>query len=139
MIIESTQNDKIKYLTRLITDNRFRKKSGVFVVEGKQENERAAQFGFELVESFICESIFNEDFPKGKFNLVSFDNLALEQLNIKDKVSSEEWDERFMGEEGQFSMYYDSVKNKVFKSSLETEGYYAGKNDIEILFELIKK
>ena len=60
MIIESTQNDKIKYLTRLITDNRFRKKSGVFGVEGKQENERAAQFGFELVESFICESIFND-------------------------------------------------------------------------------
>ena len=71
MIIESTQNDKIKYLTRLITDNRFRKKSGVFVVEGKQENERAIQFGFELVESFICESIFNDDFPKGKINFVS--------------------------------------------------------------------
>ena len=75
----------------------------------------------------------------GKFNLVSFDNLALEQLNVREKVSQEEWNERFMGEEGQFSMYYDSVTNKVFKSSLETKGYYAGKNDIELLFELIKK
>ena len=48
MIIESLQNEKIKNLTRLITDNRFRKKSGVFVVEGQQENERALQFGFEI-------------------------------------------------------------------------------------------
>ncbi|MBB5333580.1 TrmH family RNA methyltransferase [Chryseobacterium koreense] len=71
MMIESPQNDKIKYLVRLISDNRFRKKSGVFTVEGKQENERALHFGFEVQEFFICESIFNEDFPKGKISLVS--------------------------------------------------------------------
>jgi TrmH family RNA methyltransferase len=38
-MIESTQNDKIKYITRIITDNRFRKRENVFVVEGVQENE----------------------------------------------------------------------------------------------------
>ena len=70
-MIESFQNEKIKNLNRLITDNRFRKKSGVFVVEGKQENERASTFGFENQDFFICESIFNEDFPKGKITLVS--------------------------------------------------------------------
>ena len=71
MLIESLHNEKIKNLTRLISDNRFRKKSGVFVVEGKQENERAVKFGFEIQEFFICESIFDEDFPKGKIHLVS--------------------------------------------------------------------
>ena len=71
MLIESLQNEKIKNLTRLITDNRFRKKSGSFVVEGRQENERAAKFGFEAQDYYICESIFNEDFPKGKIHLVS--------------------------------------------------------------------
>ena len=71
MMIESFQNEKIKNLNRLITDNHFRKKSGVFVVEGKQENERASTFGFENQDFFICESIFNEDFPKGKITLVS--------------------------------------------------------------------
>ena len=60
MIIESLQNEKIKNLNRLITDNRFRKKSGLFVVEGKQENERALQFGFENQEFFLCESIFGD-------------------------------------------------------------------------------
>lgn len=71
MIIESLQNEKIKNLNRLITDNRFRKKSGIFVVEGKQENERALQFGFEAVEFYICEPMFGSQFPKGKTNLIS--------------------------------------------------------------------
>lgn len=71
MLIESAQNEKIKNLTRLISDNRFRKKSGLFVVEGKQENERAVKFGYIAAETFICESIFDEDFPKGKITLVS--------------------------------------------------------------------
>lgn len=71
MQIESFQNEKVKNLYRLITDNRFRKKSGSFVVEGKQENDRAISFGFENLEFFICESIFNDDFPKGKVTLVS--------------------------------------------------------------------
>lgn len=71
MIIESLQNEKIKNLNRLITDNRFRKKSGVFVVEGKQENERAVQFGFENVEFYICENIFGINHPEGKIHFVS--------------------------------------------------------------------
>ena len=71
MTIESLQNEKIKNLNRLITDNRFRKKSGIFVVEGKQENERALQFGFENVEFYICENIFGINHPEGKIHFVS--------------------------------------------------------------------
>ncbi len=70
-MIESLQNDKIKYVSRLISDNRFRKKSAVFTVEGKQENHRAIQFGFEPVEFFICESIFEDEIPDSKINFVS--------------------------------------------------------------------
>ena len=71
MLIESFQNEKIKNLTRLISDNRFRKKSEVFVVEGKQENTRAKDFGFEIVEYFINEDIFNDKIPLGKVHFVS--------------------------------------------------------------------
>lgn len=71
MVIESIQNDKIKNLSRLISDNRFRKKSGVFSVEGRQENERAQKFGFEPTEFFICENIFDGKLPEGKINYVS--------------------------------------------------------------------
>lgn len=71
MLIESFQNEKVKYITKLLTDNRFRKKSGVFAIEGQQENERAQTFGFNPVEFFICENIFQKEFPKGKIHLVS--------------------------------------------------------------------
>lgn len=71
MLIESFQNEKVKYITKLLTDNRFRKKSNVFAVEGQQENNRAQTFGFEPVEFFICENIFQQELPKGKVHLVS--------------------------------------------------------------------
>ena len=70
IMIESPQNPKIKYISRLNTDNRFRKKEKKFVVEGQQENKRAVQFDFENIEYFICEEIFGSDFPNGKINLV---------------------------------------------------------------------
>ncbi len=70
-MIESLQNDKIKYLVRLTTDNRFRKKSEVFVVEGKQENQRAIRFGYEPLEYFICNDIFKDEFDVNKYHEVS--------------------------------------------------------------------
>ncbi len=70
-MIESLQNERIKRLSRIIADNRFRKKSGLFVVEGKQENERALRFGFEPEEFYIAEGIFNQDLPNGKVYAVS--------------------------------------------------------------------
>lgn len=71
MVIESFQNEKIKHITKLLTDNRFRKKSEVFVVEGQQENERALKYDFEAVEFYICENIFKGNKPKEKIHLVS--------------------------------------------------------------------
>lgn len=71
MLIESPQNEKIKHLSRLLTDNRFRKKSGVFVVEGQQENERALKFGHKSIEYFICEDLFPGTPPQGKTHFIS--------------------------------------------------------------------
>lgn len=71
MIIESFQNDKIKNIAKLLTDNRFRKKSKVFVVEGQQENERAQQYDFEAVEFFVCENIFTGKLPNSKIHYVT--------------------------------------------------------------------
>lgn len=71
MIIESFQNEKIKHVTKLLTDNRFRKKASVFVVEGQKENERAQMYNFEPVEFYICESIFKGKLPSQKTHWVS--------------------------------------------------------------------
>lgn len=70
-LIESLQNDKIKHLIRLSEDNRFRKKVGVVVIEGQQENERAVQFDYQNIEYYICETIYNKNPPAGKIHWVS--------------------------------------------------------------------
>lgn len=70
-MIESIQNDKVKYITRLLTDNRFRKKEGVFVIEGKQENQRAIYFGYSVKEYFICNSIYKGEALDAKTHFVS--------------------------------------------------------------------
>lgn len=63
MQIESIQNDKIKKLTRLMSKNNERRKSGIFIVEGVQENERAIRFGYTPTEFFICNDIFHGTLP----------------------------------------------------------------------------
>lgn len=48
---------------------------------------------------------------------ISFDNLALQQLGIKDIVPEEVWTKHYMGDDGQFTMYVDAVFNKYSISS----------------------
>lgn len=72
------------------------------------------------------------------FDIVVYDNLALEQLNIKQKVSKEEWEKYYMGEEGQFTFFVDLV-NDVFAKSSTEEIYYpiAGKTTKE-MFDFLR-
>lgn len=70
-MIESVQNDKIKRLVRLLSKNSDRRKEGVFLVEGKQENERALRFEYEPQEFYICEAIYSGTLPKGTIHFVS--------------------------------------------------------------------
>lgn len=67
MVIESIQNPRIKNLLKLQEKSRERKKQGLFVVEGIQENKMALEAGFQLVESYVCEELFLNSFkiPKG--------------------------------------------------------------------------
>ena len=51
------------------------------------------------------------------FKVVSFDNLAIEQLNIKRFLTKEEWDEFYMGDDGSSTFYIDTVEQTFSKSS----------------------
>lgn len=75
-----------------------------------------------------------------KFQVVSFDNLALAQLNVKDKMSSEKWDAFYQGDDGQLSMYIDLVSGTFGKSSLEPkENMMPLLCSIEEMFAEVKK
>lgn len=57
-----------------------------------------------------------EEVNKG-FKIVSFDNLAIEQLDVKRLMSDKEWDEFYMGRDGDVTFYIDMVEEKFAKSS----------------------
>lgn len=50
--------------------------------------------------------------------LVSFDNLAIEQLDLKSKLPERVWNKYYMGDDGQFTMYIDAVKMQFAKNSI---------------------
>lgn len=52
-----------------------------------------------------------------KFKVVSFGNLAIEQLNMRRFFTDKEWEEFYMGDDGKFTYYIDMVERKFAKSS----------------------
>lgn len=52
-----------------------------------------------------------------KFKVVSFDNLAIEQLNMRRFFTDKEWEEFYMDDDGNFTYYIDMVERKFAKSS----------------------
>ena len=73
---------------------------------------------------------------RSQFSVLSFDNLALEQLDIQSMVSPREWKCNYMGNDGQFTMYIDLVKETYAASSL-IEGKPIDSNQIEELFHKV--
>lgn len=52
-----------------------------------------------------------------KFHVISFDNLAIEQLEVQKLMSKEEWDEFYMGDDGSMTYFIDMVERKFARSS----------------------
>ena len=72
------------------------------------------------------------------FNLISFDNLALKQLEVKEIVSPEVWEKCYMGDDGDYTMYIDMVEEKFSKSSV-SERVDINSNRIEDLFNQVRR
>lgn len=80
----------------------FRRGKTYYNEEVEFEKERNYVFLPEIVEHF---------------KVVSFDNLSLEQLKVKDMLSKKDWDTLYMGGDGQFTMFVDAVTKTFSKSS----------------------
>lgn len=72
-----------------------------------------------------------------KFSVISFDNLGIGQLDVKRLMSKKEWNKFYMGDDGQFTMYIDMVKNTFSKTSTSIIRYDVLDN-IEEMFKIIK-
>lgn len=71
------------------------------------------------------------------FKVVSFDNLALDQLNIREVIGEGLWERLYMGNDGDFTMYIDLVEEK-FGMNSTSKIRYPLKTTIEDMFEVVK-
>lgn len=71
------------------------------------------------------------------FDVVSFDNLALDQLHVKRHLDKTIWDEFYMGDDGTSTMYVDLVDKKFAKTSCWKKRYDLLDN-IEDMLKVIK-
>ena len=72
------------------------------------------------------------------FKVVSFDNLAIEQLHIKDRLSDKEWENFYGGDDGTVTFFIDLVKGVFSRNSLSQIVYPIGDKTIDEMFEIIK-
>lgn len=71
------------------------------------------------------------------FNLISFDNLALEQLRVKKLIDKDTWERCYMGDDGGYTMYVDLVSETFAKSSV-SDRIPINSNNIEDLFNQVR-
>lgn len=72
------------------------------------------------------------------FHTVSFDNLAIEQLNPSRHMTADEWQQFYMGDDGKFTMYIDMVKQE-FALNSTSETRYDLMRDIDSMFKVVKE
>lgn len=71
------------------------------------------------------------------FKVVSFDNLALEQLDIRNTVDEETWEKSYMGEDGSATFFIDAVANTYARSSI-SERIPIDVSNVNVLFKRIQ-
>ena len=76
------------------------------------------------------------EFPK-HFKCVSFDNLAIEQLDVRRLMTEDEWNEFYMGDDGGYTFYIDMVEKKFSKNSISDKRYDM-LDSIDEMFEVIR-
>jgi len=101
--IKALENNDLKML---ILGYKHLRRGNEYFEEEQKDIEVKQQWLYENLEDIIQ-----------KFNVVSFDNLAIEQLNVKRLLTQKEWDEFYMGRDSEFTYYIDMVEKKFAKSS----------------------
>lgn len=101
--IKALENNNLKML---ILGYKHLRRGNEYFEEEQNDIEVKQQWLYENLEDIIQ-----------KFKVVSFDNLAIEQLEVKRLLTQEEWDEFYMGDDGKVTYYVDMVERKFAQSS----------------------
>lgn len=108
------------------------------LILGYKEFRRGSTYYSKSVEDKkALLSVNLEDIVK-YFDVVSFDNLAIKQLNPRRIMTEEQWDSFYMGDDGQFTMYIDLV-NEEFAQSSTAINRCSLKSNIVDMFNIIRE
>lgn len=139
-LIKNFPNAVIHIINGVITVENLQKmydKNLKLLILGYKEFRRGKDYYSEEVENNknnmynMLPNILN------KFQVVSFDNLAIKQLNVKRLLSEKKWNEFYMGDDGQYTMYIDLVKNQFARSSISTNRYNLMDNIVN-MFDVVR-
>ena len=74
-----------------------------------------------------------------RFKLISFDNLAIEQLQVRRLLSDEEWESFYQGDDGTSTFYIDAINRKFAQSSTAPfeKRYDIGDLTMDEMFKII--
>lgn len=78
-----------------------------------------------------------EDVLKG-FCVASFDNLGLEQLEVKRLIPDEEWETLYSGDDGTFTFFINTVEGYFAKNSVSNVHYPIGDRSIDEMFDVVR-
>lgn len=74
-----------------------------------------------------------------RFKVISFDNLAIEQLDVHRLMSEDEWNEFYMGDDGTMTYYIDMVEQIFAKSSTAPmDKRYSLLDSVDDMFSVIR-
>ena len=104
-----------------------------------ERGEKYYNHSSALVEDNIKQFETGLDEIINGFKVVSFDNLAIEQLHLKDKLSEKEWEMFYGGDDGTVTFFIDLVKGVFARSSLSRIVYTIGDKTIDEMFEIIRE
>lgn len=77
-------------------------------------------------------------FPE-MFKVVSFDNLAIEQLDVKDILTEKEWDTFYRGDDGKHTCFIDLVEETFAKNSIQPkENHHKLLKDVRDMLKVVR-
>lgn len=123
--LEALANNDLKILILGYKD--FRRGKTLYDECGSQIDYLKSQF-YDMLPKIVND---------GWFKCISFDNLAIKQLEPKRLMSDKDYKEFYMGDDGSFTMYVDAVNRQFAKSSVSTERYDL-MDDIADMFKTVK-
>jgi len=111
------------------------------LILGYKQKGRGKTFYNETVKNNIemLHNILPSMLRSKAFNLISFDNLALEQLHVKDMISQKDWDMYYMGDDATFTFFVDLVNKTFAESSLIQETKPITDWNAKHMFQAIQK